>query len=156
MFSLSLIQGVRRAEQTSQSADLRVCVQDLSAGADYICTSLGTGTANCNCLLQQPHEIPTIVVLNKLDLTAAEESARASSMETSTAPHASHIRSCHAVSCRTREGIDSFLGALQAGVSHCCSAHSEEGPIVAHARHRAHLQVWEPRSTPTPRLRSQP
>ena len=46
-----------------------------------------------------------------------------------------------ALSCRTKHGVDEFTHLLTALVASKCRAMTSEGPAVAHARHRTHLEI---------------
>ena len=149
-------EGVRRAQQASATADLRVCVQDITAGAT--CSSLvGLAATPSHCLCaQQAASVPTLVLLNKVDRLDSVQRAKLSrvkkaievtggpdregTMEThSTVSMVDIVQGCCLPGQDTN--LDEFMEILEREVAHLCEGTTQYGPAVARTRHRAHLQV---------------
>ncbi|XP_012694946.2 tRNA modification GTPase GTPBP3, mitochondrial [Clupea harengus] len=129
------IEGVRRARERVQQADLALVVVDsskLPRDPRHVAASLGgqlgevlSGQASQRCLL----------VLNKSDLLSEEQSRGIQSAlrERGDLPQACLL------SCHTDSGVNGFLSVLKNSVQILCGDPLVGGPSLTQARHRAHL-----------------
>lgn len=126
---------MRRAQKAAEISDLCVCVQDVSR--DVLCQSAG-GDGACSC--RERVGVETVAVLNKIDLLEAAGLGEGPNPGLAGGDAAAGVHVCR-LSCKTGEGLSEFVQTLEARVAARCQSTSTEGPAIAHARHRAHLQV---------------
>ncbi|XP_062412973.1 tRNA modification GTPase GTPBP3, mitochondrial [Sardina pilchardus] len=130
-------EGVRRARERVQQADLALVVVDSSLlpqeprnMAAHLSQQLAEVLSG-----QQASQASCLLVLNKSDLLSEEErrSVQSALRESSDLPPACLL------SCHTNGGVNGFLSALKNAVQILCGDPLTGGPSLTQARHRAHL-----------------
>lgn len=131
-------EGVRRARERVEQADLTLVVVDCSQLSsekqteDFLKDHL-------NSVLSTPESYQTercMLVLNKLDLLTEERRQRLES-DLNTSRGLPCV--CY-VSCHTNEGLQHFITQLHNRVKDLCGDPLSGGPSLTQARHRSHLQ----------------
>ncbi|XP_076134519.1 5-taurinomethyluridine-[tRNA] synthase subunit GTPB3, mitochondrial [Alosa pseudoharengus] len=130
-------EGVRRARERVQQADLALVVVDssqLPRDPRHIVAHLD-GQLGEVLSGQQASQLSCLLVLNKSDLLSKEQcrSIQSALRESSDLPPACLL------SCHTNGGVNGFLSALKNAVQILCGDPLTGGPSLTQARHRAHL-----------------
>ncbi|KAL2090336.1 hypothetical protein ACEWY4_015024 [Coilia grayii] len=129
-------EGVRRARERVQQADLALVVVDSSQlfqDALHIAAALSTQLAEVLPAGEGPARC--LLVLNKSDLLSEEQhrGIMGALRERGDLP-----RAC-LLSCHTNSGVNDFLSLLKDAVQTLCADPLTGGPSLTQARHRAHL-----------------
>ncbi|XP_056133560.1 tRNA modification GTPase GTPBP3, mitochondrial isoform X2 [Lampris incognitus] len=139
--SLDLVEreGVRRARERVQQADLTLLVVDsaqLPSDAQQVPVSLQEHLMDV--LPTQEHFNPEryLLVLNKTDLVSEEQRLR---LERELRCFSGLPPVC-LISCQTSSGLQDFLTVLHSTVKALCGDPLSGAPSLTQARHRAHLQ----------------
>ncbi|XP_054645710.1 tRNA modification GTPase GTPBP3, mitochondrial [Dunckerocampus dactyliophorus] len=142
--SLDLVEreGVRRARERVEQADLTLVVVDCSClpmdvqqAAAFLQDHLGSVLPPREHIHTALQTDKCLLVLNKVDLLP-EEQRRMLKMELGSI---SRLPLC-VMSCRTNEGLQDFLTTLHSRVKTLCGNPLSGAPTLTQARHRAHLQ----------------
>ncbi|XP_051967777.1 tRNA modification GTPase GTPBP3, mitochondrial isoform X1 [Xyrauchen texanus] len=127
-------EGVRRARQRVEQADLSLVVVDLTQlpSDPQLVPDFLTGYLR-NILEHRQH---CVLILNKSDLISAEQnsSIRASLWLAGDVPPACFL------SCHTKDGLDGLLTVLQDRLKTLCGDPLIGSPSLTQTRHRTHLQ----------------
>uniref|UniRef100_G3NYB4 5-taurinomethyluridine-[tRNA] synthase subunit GTPB3, mitochondrial n=1 Tax=Gasterosteus aculeatus aculeatus TaxID=481459 RepID=G3NYB4_GASAC len=143
--SLDLVEreGVRRARQRVEQADLTLVVVDcthLPSDAKQIATFLQGHLSSVLPAQEQPETVfpedRFLLVLNKTDLLPEGKRLKLDSELSSV----SGLPPVCQISCNTNEGLEDFLAALHNSVKTLCGNPLSCAPTLTQARHRAHLQ----------------
>ncbi|MBN3317106.1 GTPB3 GTPase, partial [Atractosteus spatula] len=135
-------EGVRRARERVEQADLTLAVLDVTALPrdprsspsfltgylrDVLSAGQDPGSGLGRCLL----------VLNKTDLLTGEQ---VDGLRGVLSPRPEGLPPVCLLSCRTGDGLGDFLGVLQEQVETMCGDPLAGAPSLTQARHRSHLQ----------------
>ncbi|XP_051531301.1 tRNA modification GTPase GTPBP3, mitochondrial-like isoform X3 [Myxocyprinus asiaticus] len=130
-------EGVRRARQRVEQADLSLVVVDLTQlpSDPQLVPVFLTGHLR-NILEHSCHRQHCVLILNKSDLISAEQnsSIRASLWLADDVPPACFL------SCHTKDGLDGLLTVLQDRLKTLCGDPLIGSPSLTQTRHRTHLQ----------------
>uniref|UniRef100_A0A3Q2TU02 5-taurinomethyluridine-[tRNA] synthase subunit GTPB3, mitochondrial n=1 Tax=Fundulus heteroclitus TaxID=8078 RepID=A0A3Q2TU02_FUNHE len=132
-------EGVRRARERVQQADLTLVVVDSTILPSEVKQAGAVLLKHLESVLtsqEQPEAGRCLLVLNKTDLLpeAQREQLSLGLRGTSGLPPVCLI------SCQTSEGLKDFLTVLQSTVQTMCADPLSGAPTLTQARHRAHLQ----------------
>ncbi|KAG7338712.1 tRNA modification GTPase [Nitzschia inconspicua] len=142
------LEGMKRAQDVVKKADLVVAMVDSTDAftgvqtVQQVLNEAGVTSASFD-----PKRL--MLVKNKLDLTSNDETKNVPSLEhrngKSTAESLDFGGGTFEMSCRTQEGIDSFLDALTLHVRKRTEGDNErsngEGALITRARHRQHVEA---------------
>uniref|UniRef100_A0A8C7YBI3 5-taurinomethyluridine-[tRNA] synthase subunit GTPB3, mitochondrial n=1 Tax=Oryzias sinensis TaxID=183150 RepID=A0A8C7YBI3_9TELE len=132
-------EGVRRARERVQQADLTLVVVDSVLLPFEVQKAAGTLQENLTRVLpdlKQPDKDRCLLVLNKTDLLPE---AQRQKLEREL-KGVSGLPPVCLISCQTHEGLQDFLSVLQSRVKTLCGDPLSDAPTLTQARHRAHLQ----------------
>nr|XP_033477144.1 tRNA modification GTPase GTPBP3, mitochondrial isoform X3 [Epinephelus lanceolatus] len=132
-------EGVRRARERVQQADLTLVVVDssqLPSDAQKAADFLQWYLRSVLPTEEQPETDRFLLVLNKTDLLPQEQRLKLNGelMRVSGLPPVCLI------SCHTNDGLQDFLTMLHSSVKTLCGDPLSGAPTLTQARHRAHLQ----------------
>ncbi|XP_029469650.1 tRNA modification GTPase GTPBP3, mitochondrial isoform X2 [Rhinatrema bivittatum] len=142
-------EGMRRTQQRLDQADLVVVVIDSAELSGELSSGdKGNGDALQCCLknlipvtadnnpssLSRPQHRPCILALNKVDLL--EPAARESLL---VACRDAELPQACLLSCRTEEGLESFLSVIKENLEKMCGDPLVGAPSLTQTRHRLHL-----------------
>ncbi|XP_049443650.1 tRNA modification GTPase GTPBP3, mitochondrial isoform X3 [Epinephelus fuscoguttatus] len=132
-------EGVRRARERVQQADLTLVVVDssqLPSDAQKAADFLQWYLRSVLPTEEQPETDRFLLVLNKTDLLPQEQRLKLNGelMRVSGLPPVCLI------SCHTNDGLQDFLTVLHSSVKTLCGDPLSGAPTLTQARHRAHLQ----------------
>ncbi|KAM4574075.1 5-taurinomethyluridine-[tRNA] synthase subunit GTPB3, mitochondrial [Fundulus diaphanus] len=132
-------EGVRRARERVQQADLTLVVVDSTILPSEVQQAAALLLKHLESVLtsqEQPEAGRCLLVLNKTDLLpeAQREQLSLGLRGSSGLPPVCLI------SCQTSEGLKDFLTVLQSTVQTMCADPLSGAPTLTQARHRAHLQ----------------
>ncbi|XP_013862788.1 5-taurinomethyluridine-[tRNA] synthase subunit GTPB3, mitochondrial isoform X2 [Austrofundulus limnaeus] len=129
-------EGVRRARERVQQADLTLLVVDSTRLPSDVQQVAGFLSDHLKTVLKQPETDKCLLVLNKTDLLpeAQTEKLKQELRRVSGLPAACPI------SCQTSEGLKDFLTVLRSSVQTLCGDPLSGAPTLTQSRHRAHLQ----------------
>ncbi|KAK2835296.1 hypothetical protein Q5P01_015780 [Channa striata] len=133
------IEGVRRARERVQQADLTLVVVDCAhvpSDAQQAAAFLRGHLSSVLPSQEQPEPQRCLLVLNKCDLLPEDERHKLDR-------ELKRVRGLPAISlmsCHTDEGLQDFLTLLQNSVKILCGNPLSGAPTLTQARHRAHLQ----------------
>ncbi|KAF7202613.1 tRNA modification GTPase GTPBP3, mitochondrial isoform X1 [Nothobranchius furzeri] len=132
-------EGVRRARERVQQADLTLLVVDstcLPSDVQRAAGFLSEHLRSVSPSQKQPATDMCLLVLNKSDLLP-ETQRQKLKMELR---GVSGLPAVCLLSCQTNEGLKDFLTVLQSSVKTLCGDPLAGAPTLTQARHRAHLQ----------------
>lgn len=130
-------EGVRRARQRVEQADVTLAVVDLTQLPSEPGLMPAFLSGHLRSILEQTSDRrQCILILNKSDLISTEQkrSVRASLMQTGDVPHFCFL------SCHTRDGLQDLLTVLQDRLKTLCGDPLLGNPSLTQTRHRTHLQ----------------
>uniref|UniRef100_A0A3P9J4H5 5-taurinomethyluridine-[tRNA] synthase subunit GTPB3, mitochondrial n=1 Tax=Oryzias latipes TaxID=8090 RepID=A0A3P9J4H5_ORYLA len=132
-------EGVRRARERVQQADLTLVVVDSVLLPFEVQKAAGTLQENLTSVLpdlKQPDKDRCLLVLNKTDLLPEAQRQKLDRE----LKGVSGLPPVCLISCQTHEGLQDFLSVLQSRVKTLCGDPLSDAPTLTQARHRAHLQ----------------
>ncbi|XP_041791797.1 tRNA modification GTPase GTPBP3, mitochondrial isoform X2 [Chelmon rostratus] len=132
-------EGVRRARERVEQADLTLVVVDCShlpSDAQQAAAFLQRRLSSVLPSQEQPETDRSLLVLNKIDLLPQEQRLKLD-RELS---RVSGLPPVCLISCHTNEGLQDFLTVLHSSVKTLCGDPLSGAPTLTQARHRAHLQ----------------
>ncbi|CAN9500329.1 unnamed protein product [Ophioblennius macclurei] len=131
-------EGVRRARERVQQADLTLVVVDCAHLPSDEAGAVDSLKGHLRSVLPPQQHSDTdrcLLVLNKVDLLSEK---RRRKLNEELSGHSGLPPAC-LISCQTRQGLKDFLTVLHSRVQTLCGDPLSGGPTLTQARHRAHL-----------------